>query len=63
MKEELKEEAKALIDSGKYEEAKKKIDELIAMQPAPALDGENLDKNEPDEVPLPGTGTGGVPVK
>ena len=51
MEEKLKEEAKALIDSGKYEEAKKKLDELIAAQPAKTAGDDNNDLE-----PLPGTG-------
>lgn len=46
-------EAKALIDEGKYEEAKAKIDEVIAATPAEATAPE---KNDP---PLPGEGSNG----
>ena len=56
MEEKLKEEAKALIDSGKYEEAKKKLDELIAAQPVKTAGDNN------DLEPLPGTGNTG-PIK
>ena len=56
MEEKLKEEAKALIDSGKYEEAKKKIDEIIAARPVKTA-GDNKDLE-----PLPGTGNTG-PIK
>lgn len=52
MNEKLKEEAKALIDAGKLEEAKEKIDELIAATPAEAPKKEP-EKNDP---PLPGEG-------
>lgn len=54
MEEKLKEEAKALIDAGKYEEAKKKIDELIASKPAPASD---------DDDDKPSIGGGGIGIK
>lgn len=55
MIEKLKEEAKALIDAGKYEEAKAKIDEVIAATPAEASDPgkKEPEKNDP---PLPGEG-------
>ena len=56
MEEKLKEEAKALIDSSKYEEAKKKLDELIAAQPVKTAGDNN------DLEPLPGTGNTG-PIK
>lgn len=58
MEEKLKDEAKALIDSGKYEEAKKKIDEIIAARPVKTAGDNN------DLEPLPGTGSNGeLPVK
>ena len=56
MEEKLKDEAKALIDSGKYEEAKKKIDEIIAARPVKTAGDNN------DLEPLPGTGNTG-PIK
>lgn len=57
MEEKLKEEAKALIDAGKLEEAKAKIDEVIAAQPAQTAGDDNNDLE-----PLPGTGNTG-PIK
>lgn len=52
-------EAKALIDAGKYEEAKAKIDEVIAeVTPAPASN-KGPEKIKDDDVPLPGTGSNG----
>lgn len=56
MEEKLKEEVKALIDAGKYEEAKKKIDELIAMQASPASSDGEKDK------PTIGGGGSGLPI-
>lgn len=51
-------EAKALIDEGKLEEAKAKIDEVIAATPAMTSDAgkEEPEKNDP---PLPGQGNNG----
>lgn len=46
-------EAKALIDEGKLEEAKAKIDEVIAATPAESASKEP-EKNDP---PLPGQGS------
>lgn len=50
--------AKALIDEGKLEEAKAKIDEVIAATPAMTSDP---GKKEPEKTdpPLPGTGSNG----
>lgn len=50
-------EAKALIDEGKLEEAKAKIDEVIAATPAEAND------NGKDEKPTIGGGGVDMPIK
>ena len=51
-------EAKALIDAGKLEEAKAKIDEVIASIPAETSD-KAPEKPKPTDPPLPGEGTNG----
>lgn len=48
-------EAKALIDAGKLEEAKAKIDEVIASVPAETSNKEP-EKPKPTDPPLPGDG-------
>ena len=56
-------EAKDFIDAGKLEEAKAKIDEVIAGVPA-KMSNKEPEPIEPDpEDPLPGQGTNGRPPK
>lgn len=61
MVEKLK-EAKELIKAGKYDEAISTIDEVIANTPDPSEEktGKSTETNEPDDIPMPGTGSNGM---